>query len=148
MILHSLEANPRLFFSIQVSLYSIGSVFMIIIMLKSEAVANHMLPRWYWVVSHNLTLLLCIHNFINLAKSPKPQAEMQSQTMSEPPASFINGCRHSLLHVSPNLLHTYLTMISTKSFTIRFINPSDLFLCNLEYPSLFPCFPSLRMCLW
>lgn len=31
------------FFSIQVSLYSIGSVFMIIIMLKSEAVANQML---------------------------------------------------------------------------------------------------------
>lgn len=76
------------------------------------------------------------YNFINLAKSPKPLAEMRSQTMSEPPASFINGCRHSLLHVSPNLLHTYLTIISTKSFTIGFINPSDLFLCNLKYPSL------------
>lgn len=35
-------------FSIQVSFYCIVSVFGIIVMLKNEAAASHMLYRWYF----------------------------------------------------------------------------------------------------
>lgn len=55
-------------FSIQV--FSFCIVFGTIAMLKNESSANHMPPRWYWMVEQNLTIQFYLHNSIKFDKIP------------------------------------------------------------------------------
>lgn len=69
-------------------------------------------------VDQNLMSYSCVHNFIILTESPTPMAEMQPQTIIEPPVCFSDGCRHLLLHLCPDFTH----MIWVKNIKFRFIH--------------------------
>lgn len=69
------------FFLTQVCVYTIGSVFDIIVMLINNSVANEMLSIWHCTVQHFSVFIVSSI----LTKSPAPLTEMESQTMAETP---------------------------------------------------------------
>lgn len=136
-------------FSIQVY---ICSVFGITVLLKNEAFLNHTSTSCNANFTGCIALLaaLLIHNsYLSLTKSQTPLAEMQPETMAEPPPCFRGACRPLLLYLSPHLLCMYVLMMNqsrTKHF--KFITPEDRlpqFLFNFHTSAFSPCFPSLRM---
>lgn len=93
-----------------------------------------------------------INNANSFNKNPNPTDEMQHQTMTEPPACFIDCC-HSLLCLNHSFL--YILMISQifkiwiyhsiRQVDTDFQSSSTYF--NTSYHSIFSLFPFLNKCL-
>lgn len=85
---------------LRVCFYCTGSEFEIVVMLKMKRLLVRSFPdtvKWWiqicWYFSASIISSM-------LTRSPTPLAKMQPQTMTD-------GCRYSLLQLSPDLLHTH-----------------------------------------
>lgn len=62
--------SSKLLWTLVGCLFYPSVLFLHCAMLKNERSANHMPPRWYWMVEQNLTIQFCLHNSIKFDKIP------------------------------------------------------------------------------
>lgn len=76
------------------------------VMLKNakNIFVNETLSRFSCIVDQNLMSLFCVHISISFNKISNTTDRNEAQTMTEP--CFTDGCGHSLLCLSSELLHT------------------------------------------